>query len=47
VTKLLFEAGKVLGTQLLDHIVFTYEKFFSFRSNPTHPLGNMQQKGGR
>ena len=46
VTKLLFEAGQVLGIQMLDHIVFTDTKFFSFRSNSTHHIRNTQQKGG-
>ena len=46
VTKLLFEAGQIMGIQMLDHIVFTKEKFFSFRSNSTHPMSNTQQKGG-
>jgi DNA repair protein RadC len=33
VTKLLFEAGKVLGIDLLDHIIFSPNAFFSFRGN--------------
>src|SRR3954469_14796536 len=41
VTKLLFEAGNVLGIQMLDHIVFTDTKFFSFRSNSTHIMSNL------
>ena len=45
-TKLLFEAGQVLGIQLLDHIIFSGTKFFSFRSNSTHLLRNTEQKGG-
>ena len=32
-TKLLFEAGKLLGITLLDHIIFANDKFFSFREN--------------
>jgi DNA repair protein RadC len=31
VTKLLLEAGKVLGVEMLDHIVFTETSFYSFR----------------
>jgi DNA repair protein RadC len=46
VTKLLFEAGNVLGIRLLDHIVFADKKFFSFRSNSTHPMRNTGKKGG-
>ena len=33
VTKLLFEAGRVLGIPLLDHLVFANESFFSFQEN--------------
>ena len=33
VTKLLFEAGQLLGIKMLDHIVFAKGKFFSFREN--------------
>jgi DNA repair protein RadC len=32
-TKLLFEAGQLLGITLNDHIVFVNDKFFSFREN--------------
>ena len=31
VTKLLIDAGCVLGIEMLDHIVFTETRFFSFR----------------
>ena len=30
-TKLLHEAGNILGIKLLDHIIFTNDKFYSFR----------------
>ena len=33
VTKLLFDAGGILGITLNDHIIFTNEKLFSFREN--------------
>ena len=33
VTKALFEAGKLLGIDLLDHIIFSRNAFFSFREN--------------
>src|SRR5512147_2755102 len=33
VTKQMFEAGKVLGISMLDHIVFTRDNYFSFREN--------------
>jgi DNA repair protein RadC len=32
-TKLLFEAGSVLGIKLLDHIIFAKDIFFSFKDN--------------
>jgi len=32
-TKMLFEAGSLLGISLIDHIIFTNDKFFSFRGN--------------
>jgi DNA repair protein RadC len=31
VTRLLFEAGKLLGIDLLDHIIFTGKSFYSFK----------------
>jgi DNA repair protein RadC len=31
VTKLLFEAGKLLGIDLLDHVIFTDKSFYSFK----------------
>jgi DNA repair protein RadC len=33
VTKLMFEAGKVIGIDLLDHIIFSDNKAFSFKDN--------------
>ena len=33
ITKLLFEAGNILGITFLDHIIFTNDKFHSFREN--------------
>jgi|SRR5687768_15853301 len=33
VTKLLFEAGNILGITLQDHIIFAEDKFHSFRDN--------------
>ena len=39
VTKLLFEAGNILGIRLLDHLIFTEKKFFSFRDNAMHTRG--------
>jgi DNA repair protein RadC len=37
-TKLLFEAGKILGITMLDHVIFAEEKFFTFRDNCVHPM---------
>jgi DNA repair protein RadC len=37
ITKLLFEAGDILGIKMLDHVIFAKERFFSFRDN------NLQQ----
>jgi DNA repair protein RadC len=31
VTKLLMDGGEILGIKMLDHIVFTKDKFYSFR----------------
>jgi DNA repair protein RadC len=33
VTKLLFEAGNILGIKMVDHLIFAKETFFSFRDN--------------
>ena|SRR2546429_9128275 len=33
VTKLLFDGGEILGIKLLDHIIFTKDKFYSFRDH--------------
>jgi DNA repair protein RadC len=33
VTKLLFEAGNILGIKMLDHVIFAKVMFFSFRDN--------------
>jgi DNA repair protein RadC len=32
-TKLLFEAGNILGIKMLDHVIFSKGKFFTFRDN--------------
>src|SRR5918999_792081 len=37
-TKLLHEAGNILGISLLDHIIFTGNKFFSFKENQAHTM---------
>jgi DNA repair protein RadC len=33
VTKAMFEAGNILGINMLDHIIFTKDKYFSFKNN--------------
>jgi DNA repair protein RadC len=33
VTKAMFEAGSILGINMLDHIIFTKDKYFSFKNN--------------
>jgi DNA repair protein RadC len=38
VTKLLFEAGNILGIKMLDHVIFSKKMFFSFRENNVHQV---------
>jgi DNA repair protein RadC len=38
VTKLLFEAGNILGIKMLDHMIFAKGMFFSFRDNSAHQM---------
>ena len=38
VTKLLHEAGNLLGITLLDHLIFTPTSFYSFKENRTHTI---------
>jgi DNA repair protein RadC len=45
VTKLLFEAGNILGITLLDHVIFTPTEFFSFRSNTKQPMQERKERG--
>ena len=33
ITNILHEAGNILGIKLLDHVIFTNDKLFSFREN--------------
>jgi DNA repair protein RadC len=42
VARLLTEAGQVLGIQVLDHIVFSHNAFFSFKQNAVLKM----EKGG-
>jgi DNA repair protein RadC len=38
VTKLLFEAGNILGIKMLDHVIFSKGMFFCFRDNRVHQM---------
>jgi DNA repair protein RadC len=42
VTKVLFDAGKLLGIDMLDHIIFSPNAFFSFRDDRIRKM----EKGG-
>ena len=44
ITKLLFEAGTLLGITLLDHVIFTPTEFFSFRSNTKQPMQEIHRE---
>ena len=43
-TNRLEEAGKILGIEVLDHIIFADESFYSFKSNKVLYIGGW---GGR
>jgi DNA repair protein RadC len=38
VTKLLFEAGNILGITMLDHLIIAKGKFYNFRDNSVHQI---------
>jgi len=38
VTKLLHEAGNILGIRLLDHVIFSEKQFFSFKEDRRQPI---------
>jgi DNA repair protein RadC len=40
VTKLLFDAGQLLGITFLDHLIFTSASFFSFKENREQTMQN-------
>ena len=44
VTKLLFEAGNILGITMLDHLIFAKGKFFSFRDNSAHQMTEEERR---
>ncbi len=33
ITKVMHEAGNILGIAMLDHIIFTNDKYYSFKNN--------------
>ncbi len=35
ITKAMFEAGRIVGIEVADHIIFSWKKYFSFRDNVT------------
>jgi DNA repair protein RadC len=46
VTRQLFEAGKLLGIQLLDHLIFTPTSFYSFKESRVQTMqGTNTRKG--
>src|SRR3954453_16703381 len=47
VTKLLFEAGKLLGIDLMDHIIFTNDSYFSFKNNRVEKIQCEKAQKGR
>jgi DNA repair protein RadC len=45
VTKLLHEAGQLLGIPLLDHIIFTPTSFYSFKESGSVPITGTKALG--
>ena len=45
VTKLLFDAGSLLGITLLDHLIFTPTSFYSFKENRTQTMQETHRGG--
>ena len=43
-TKLLFEAGKILGIEMSDHLIIAKEKFFSFRDNCVQQMADEERR---
>ena len=33
ITKVMFDAGNILGIHMLDHLIFTKDTFYSFKNN--------------
>ncbi len=40
ITKLLIEAGKMMGIEMIDHLIMGKEKYFTFRDNLIHHANN-------
>jgi DNA repair protein RadC len=38
ITKLLFEAGNILGIMMVDHVIFSNKMFYSFRDNTVYHI---------
>jgi DNA repair protein RadC len=45
VTKLLFEAGNILGITMLDHLIFAKGIFYSFRDSSVRPMTEGEGRG--
>ena len=45
VTKLLHEAGNILGVTLLDHIIFSKNSFYSFKDNRVRHMQEEERRG--
>jgi DNA repair protein RadC len=45
VTRLLFEAGQILGITFLDHLIFTTQSFFSFKENRVQSMQETHTRG--
>jgi DNA repair protein RadC len=39
ITKVLFEAGQILGISMLDHVIFARDRYFSFKENGEGEIG--------
>lgn len=44
VTKLLHEAGNILGIKMLDHVIFTNQTFYSFREGKAQHMTEAQRR---
>jgi DNA repair protein RadC len=44
ITKVLFEAGNILGIKMLDHVIFAQGKFYSFRDSSVRPMADEERR---